>query len=253
MNLNIENESEATIKRLAESIVRDLIANSDVNLEYCEKLASSYNIIIDKIQDKNLTKEKIMNVVENKRVKFSLDNFLEIQKQSVESIERYVVDNINEFRNNIGNIDFTKETLEVILLSTKIKFSLKTKILKSVNVDIVSDKILKYIVNNYARNRISSIPMELKEKILNSSLKIETKIDFLNKEMNNDELQEEKLKKYIDILPSPYKDLGKGKQPKRVSIDRTTETEKFVTRLEVEIGGFTKKIYTKKIVVYNKK
>ena len=51
----------------------------------------------------------------------------------------------------------------------------------------------------------------------------------------------------------PYKDLGKGKQPKRVSIDRTTETEKFVTRLEVEIGGFTKKIYTKKIVVYNKK
>ena len=240
-NINIE------FKNMCEKIIK----NEKINKLSYEKFVLKFKKVMGTINIEKDLEWKIPYLVDNNMVKFNTDNFNIISNQYIEGLPKYICANIDKFIENINNFKLDDEIVQRIIVSEEIKSKYKSKIISKIDVDLLNDATLEYIVDNYSKNKIARLNREVKEKIFSSPIEIAIKIKFLNKELNH-ETSYENINTYLSILGIPYKFISKIELKDKVfSIPKYNDSIEVLDKLQKNGFLFTYKEFTHTITIRN--
>lgn len=227
--------------------------NNIIKFEIYKKLIPNLKMKIITINKEEIDKERMQILVQNKMIGFNTNNFEVIAIESTELVDEYIVPYIKGFIEDINDFEIDEEITNVILKSSKIKFSDKTKIIQKVSIDLLNEDTLEYIIDNYSKNKIAKIKTEVKEKIFSSEVEIANKIKFLNMELNI-EISNEKIKEYMEIIGEPFSLIGNLQLKSTVfSIPKYTDSISVLKKLQQRGFLFSYKEHSETITIYNKK
>lgn len=228
----------------------NIARNNSIEFDIYKKLVGKLNIYINTIEENEIENQRLEILIKEKILRLNVSTFNIVKIQKNDSIGEFVSLNIEDFIKYIDEIDLDIDTLDKIILSTKIKNKYKTIILSKINMELLSTNSIKYIIDNYKKTGISSIPSEMKQQFLNSNISIESKVLLLNKELEKN-IDEIIVRKYILLLPENYCRIG-NLVFSQTSIPKTKSNLELVKKLE-KILNISVKPKVNKIVIYNKK
>jgi len=248
--MSIENEDVSPdISNMYVAIAKD----NNINFEVYKTLIPKFKVIIEDINTDEIDEGRLRILVLNKMVKFNIDNFNVISKELLELLDYYIMQDIDKFIENINDFDVDDEIINVILKSDKIKFKYKTKIIQTIDIDLLNEDSLEYIVNNYNRTKIAKIKAQIKEKIFISEVAIIYKIKFLNIELDI-ETSDERVKKYLKLIGQPYELIGEFELKNTTfSIPKYDDSLDVLKKLQQKGFLFTYKEHRETITINNKK
>lgn len=230
---------------------RDEIGRSNnINFDVYKKLIRKLNISISHIEENEIEDCRLEVLIKEKILILNKNTFDIIGKQKIEFLAEFVNLNIDNFVSEIDEMELNSELLERIIVSDQIKYRHKTTILLKIDMELLSKKTIKFVIDNYKQNGISVISEEMKKYFLSSDIDDEIKILLLNNELSN-KINETKIIEYISYLPEDYCKIGNINYP-QVSILKTKLNEELVNKLKSKIN-ISLKILKNKIVIYNKK
>lgn len=242
---NVDSEIEINI-----DFRKKLAKNNNIKYDVFKRLIPKLNIYLNIIEENEIENKRLELLIKEKIIKLNVQTFEVVKNQDIEILAEFVSLNIDNFIKYIYELDLDTNSIEEIIMSEKIKYRYKTLILSKINRELLSDISMEYIINNYQKNKISSISVELKIYIFSSHINIERKIDLLIKEIDK-KISTTIIEEYIRKLPNEYCKIG-NIYYNTSSIPRTKINEKLIEKLE-NILNISKKVTKNKIVIYNKK
>lgn len=230
-----------------------IVKNNRLNIDVYKQLVTMSCIEIEVIEKNEIEDERLKILIDNKILKLNNNNLQIVYKQVPEVIDLYINNNMESFVDNIGNYALDEDLITDIVKSSNIKYRDKNKIIDIIDISYINENSMEYIISNYSQNRISKIKDELKEKMFSSEIKINYKLFLLEKELEKNN-QIDLIKKYLRLLPLPYRKIGDYDNFHTVfSIERNQINERILESLSNKGLKFTKLIKKNKINIYNKK
>ena len=202
--------------------------------------------IIENISDSHLEDNRLQILIENKKIEVNENNFNFIKENYRKQIYKFININSDEFKDIIEKIDITELN---ILASNEIDDSLKQYIVDNGHINLLNmneNDLYKLIIDDV--NNINNDDIDA--KIINSSISIEKKIDYLFK--FKEKINVSKLLRYVQLLGKYYSSIAS--QSKSANIDYN---EKMIDILEIleknRLISSYKKGKNNNILIYNKR
>lgn len=198
-------------KEVINSFINRYIFNKEVELEDFKKIVLTFNCEVKKLEEIDVS--KLEYLIDNKLIEFNIDNFTYIKNNIPHKLLKYISDNIEEFIENIEELDIS-EIKDNLLLYKDINKEDKIKIIEHIEV---SDLTNKTLINLILQEIISITDISINKRILeDKSIQINDRLELLKQLLNNIE-EREQVTQYIHLIKNGYEDINTSKNACNIS------------------------------------
>jgi hypothetical protein len=227
INKNFDEENSELVKKFIRQLIK-----SQISLDSFKSLMTFTTIpyfYSDGTGFGDISDEKMKVLIQNKILKFSIENYNFIEREFENLLLLLLETNKDEFMEKIG--DYTLGSSIILKLIDSVMFNSEQKM---VMIDNTPDSILmenqtisKKVCQLLSQNPKTQVSIELLKELLIQSQSINDKVKLFN--LYYVDYEESELENIIELLGEPYSKITKGKRPQ---FDNNSYNLDFATKMK---------------------
>lgn len=245
-NEDIDQYSEKYGEETIEKFKISYIFNDEIGLDEFKILTKTFNIKILELEECN--EKKLEYLIDENIVEFNVNNFNYIKENANSKVIIFVIQNMDNYLENIDEYDIS-ECEDELLLNSKISIEAKISIVNNINIEELSNNTLLYLINNGILNTEKA---NINERIVNDKdIDIESKLIFVKLMIHQELLSKDIITGYIHVLGEEYESINTQKNASNILFNNENLELSKTLKEKGYISSY-KKGRNNNIILYNK-
>lgn len=232
-------------KEIKKKIEYDIAISNKILIDVYKAFIKEFDVI-NNLGESQLEETRLQILIENKKIEFNEINYNFIKDNYESCVYKFINTNNDEFKKIIEKIDITGLN---ILINDDVDYLLKQYLVDNGFVNLLNineNDLYKLLIDNVINNNDDAVDA----KIINSSIDIDNKINYLFK--IKEKIDASKLLNYVQLLGNDYSSIAS--QWKSANIDYNEKMIDILEKLRIDglISSY-KKGKNNNILIFNKR
>lgn len=232
-------------KEIKKKIEYDIAISNKILIDVYKVFIKEFDVI-NNFSESQLEETRLQILIENKKIEFNEINYNFIKDNYESCVYKFINTNNDEFKKIIEKIDITGLN---ILINDDVDYLLKQYLVDNGFVNLLNineNDLYKLLIDNVINNNDDAVDA----KIINSSIDIDNKINYLFK--IKEKIDASKLLNYVQLLGNDYSSIAS--QWKSANIDYNEKMIDILEKLRIDglISSY-KKGKNNNILIFNKR
>lgn len=232
-------------KEIKKKIEYDIAISNEILIDVYKVFIKEFDVI-NNLSESQLEETRLQILIENKKIEFNEINYNFIKDNYESCVYKFINTNNDEFKKIIEKIDITGLN---ILINDDVDYLLKQYLVDNGFVNLLNineNDLYKLLIDNVINNNDDAVDA----KIINSSINIDNKINYLFK--IKEKIDASKLLNYVQLLGNDYSSIAS--QWKSANIDYNEKMIDILEKLRIDglISSY-KKGKNNNILIFNKR
>lgn len=232
-------------KEIKKKIEYDIAISNKILIDVYKVFIKEFDVI-NNFGESQLEETRLQILIENKKIEFNEINYNFIKDNYESCVYKFINTNNDEFKKIIEKIDITGLN---ILINDDVDYLLKQYLVDNGFVNLLNineNDLYKLLIDNVINNNDDAVD----SKIINSSIDIDNKINYLFK--IKEKIDASKLLNYVQLLGNDYSSIAS--QCKSANIDYNEKMIDILEKLRIDglISSY-KKGKNNNIIIFNKR
>lgn len=232
-------------KEIKKKIEYDIAISNKILIDVYKVFIKEFDVI-NNLSESQLEETRLQILIENKKIEFNEINYNFIKDNYESCVYKFINTNNDEFKKIIEKIDITGLN---ILINDDVDYLLKQYLVDNGFVNLLNineNDLYKLLIDNVINNNDDAVDA----KIINSSIDIDNKINYLFK--IKEKIDASKLLNYVQLLGNDYSSIAS--QWKSANIDYNEKMIDILEKLRIDglISSY-KKGKNNNILIFNKR